>query len=73
MKFEWMEFDNVEDLDVYMMHKDLGKKTHPGICYAFKVHEYASNNYELELFFNDGLVRDYRSIPEQGLNAAETY
>jgi hypothetical protein len=73
MKFSWMEFDTVKELDEYMMHKKLGEKSHPGICFAFKVHEYAKNDYELELFFNDGLVRDYRSIPEQGLNAAETY
>jgi hypothetical protein len=36
------------------------------------VHNKADNDYELELFFNDAIVLDYRSIPDQNDPAASS-
>jgi hypothetical protein len=46
----------------------------PGICYGFTVHEnQTANDYELELFFNDQLVLEYRSIPDQSSPAITSF
>jgi hypothetical protein len=36
------------------------------------VHNKAKNDFELELFFNDAIVLDYRSIPDQNDMAASS-
>jgi hypothetical protein len=43
---------------------DFGTTKHPGICFGFTVHEdKRKSDYELELFFNDAFVLEYRSLP----------
>ena len=54
--------DYIED-DDYGHNKD-------AVCFAFTLHEREENNFELELFFNDAVVLDYRSIPDQNDPAA---
>jgi hypothetical protein len=62
-----MDFETQADLDAYIEHQDYGRvPERPGVCFAFTVHEHVENlKYELELFFNDAVVLDYRSIPPQ--------
>ena len=65
-----MSFSTQEELDQYIAHPDYGfdAENHPAVCFAFRLKEFDSvkrNNYELELFFNDANVLDYRSIPPQ--------
>jgi hypothetical protein len=71
-KFEWpedlefihMEFESQIELDAYIEHDDYGKDPErPAVCFGFTVHEESWKKYELELFFNDAIVLDYRGIP----------
>ena len=69
LKFKFKEFDTREQLEEYLQHADYGfDKQKPGsregICFGFTVHEHKENDFELELFFNDAIVLDYRSIPD---------
>lgn len=45
----------------------------PGICYGFTMHEHSDSSYELELFFNDIFVLEYKSLPNQALASASAY
>lgn len=69
MQFNGKEFKSKEELDQYIEHPRYGTKNFPAICFAFTVHKHKFNKYELELFFNDAVVLDYRSIPPQDENA----
>jgi len=71
MGFQHKEFASKEELDAYIEHPDHGydEVNRPGVCFALTMHEHAQNDYELELFFNDAIVLDYRSIPPQDENS----
>jgi hypothetical protein len=61
-----MEFETQKDLDDYISHPEYGKDPdRPAVCFGLTVHENSPSKYELELFFNDAIVLDYRSIPPQ--------
>ena len=70
-----MEFENKTALEDYISHAEHGRtKERPGICYGFTVDEDADvNRYELELFFNDLFVNEYKSIPDQKAKAINSY
>jgi hypothetical protein len=72
MRFWGKEFADKKELDDYISHPDHGEDHHPAICFAMTMHVHEKNkNYELELFFNDAIVLDYRSIPAQDEAGAE--
>jgi hypothetical protein len=72
MKFHSKKFKDKKELDDYIAHPDHGKANHPGVCFGLTMHEHKKNEkYELELFFNDAAVLDYRSIPPQDEAGAE--
>jgi sulfur relay (sulfurtransferase) complex TusBCD TusD component (DsrE family) len=50
-------------LDEYIQDAEYGYEK-DAVCFAFTLHERENNDYELELFFNDAVVLDYRSIPD---------
>lgn len=41
------------------------------MCVGLTLQENAQNNYELEIFANDAIVLDYRSVPDQMDSAAD--
>jgi hypothetical protein len=59
-------------LDEYISADEYGSPEKPGVCFGLTVHKKAENDYELELFFNDAIVLDYRSIPDQNDPAASS-
>ena len=75
--FDFIKFDDKDELDKYIGHKDHGRTAEkPGICFAFTVHEIEEKEnfiYELELFFNDHFVTEYKSQPDQKAKAIKSY
>jgi hypothetical protein len=63
-EFKLVPFDSMEDLDAYIQHPKYLERGGPeGICFGFTVKEFADNNYELELMFNDLMPFRYKSLP----------
>ena len=60
--FKLVEFPSIKALNKAISHSEAGRDE-PGICFGFTVHERASNDIELELFFNDLFVKEYKSLP----------
>jgi len=73
IKFKFQEFESKDALHDYLKHPSLGLESHPGVCFAFNMNEKGKNDYELELHFNDGIITDWRSVPEQALESAPSY
>ena len=68
------EFKDKKELDEHIEHKDHGRTADkPGICFAFTIHEHSSINIELELFFNDHFVSEYKSLADQRASAIKSY
>ena len=67
IRFFMQEFSTKDELEKYISHENYGydPETHPAICFAFEMKENDKNKYELDLMFNDQIVLDYRSIPNQ--------
>jgi len=65
MSFYLKEFEDKKSLEDYIAHPDYGhSKDKPGVCLGLTLKENAKNKYELEIFANDAIVLDYRSIPD---------
>jgi len=64
IKFRFKEFESRAELHEYLKHPKLGLNGTEGICFAFNVNEHSPTDIELELHFNDGIITDWRSVPE---------
>ena len=65
MNFYLKEFESKEELDEYIAHPDYGHgKDRPGVCIGMTLKEKAKNDFEFEIFANDAVVLDYRSLPD---------
>jgi hypothetical protein len=64
MTFYMQEFESKEALDAHIAHPDYGKENKPGVCVGMHLKRRAENKYEFEIFANDAIVLDYRSIPD---------
>lgn len=72
LKFKLKGFKTQDAMDDYIAADTYGSKGSPGVCFGLTVHNKADNDFELELFFNDAVVLDYRSIPDQNDLAASS-
>ena len=72
-QFTPKSFKSKKELDDYIAHPGHGfDEDRPGVCFALTMHQHELNKkYELELFFNDAIVLDYRSIPPQDEQGVE--
>ena len=72
--FRLVEYDSVEEMEAAIKDPLHGRrKEKPGICFGFTIHEHSDTSYELELFFNDIFVLEYKSLPSQALPAISAY
>jgi hypothetical protein len=63
LTFTGKEFESKDELDDYISHPLYGSEGRPAVCFGIDLKNNKRHNYELELFFNDAAVLDYRSIP----------
>jgi hypothetical protein len=64
-KFYTQGFKTKEALDSYISDPKFGSADKPAVCFGFEMQQHeAQKNYTLELFFNDAIMLDYRSVPD---------
>lgn len=62
--FRVQRFNSSEELEAYLKHPEYGRNADiPAVCFGYSVIENKSNDYEVELMFNDLWPPEYRGIP----------
>ena len=65
LKFQYLAFESVQDILDYIEHPDyMMTDDHPGICFGFSVTNSSSDDFEIQMLFNDQIVQeDAQTIP----------
>lgn len=70
--FRVQRFNSSEELEAYLLLPEYGRSADiPAVCFGYSVIENASNDYEVELMFNDLWPPEYRGIPSQKMPASD--